>query len=521
MIIINSAAYIISEFKSELGAVPPCFLPLGNIKLIEHQASAIRNLFSDEIFVSLPATYNLADYDKRILNELDLKPIFCPDEFTLAETLIFVINLLPRSPNHLRLLHGDTLIYDMPAILDCISIGDTSSEYDWEIEHNDIQIDKQKSVWAGFFSVSQPREFTKCLTLSRGNFVKAVRSYNTDCKKLEYIATEHWFDLGHVNTYFSSRSQITTQRSFNNIRIEDGVVYKSGLPSKKIEAEENWFENVPFSVKKYTPNLLDGGQLSNGSRFYATEYLTCIPLNELFVHGRNNASFWKNQAILIKKYFLDSRLKNTSTDRMVAIDEDSKLLYESKTIIRLRDFANKTNFDLNKKFHINEKTEISILEITDVCINAALRLSTTHAIMHGDFCFSNILFDSRANSIKVVDPRGITTREEFSIYGDQNYDLAKLMHSAVGLYDFIIAGDYQIIANEFNEECIYFEIDDRIKLCQSIFVDADFIPNLPNSKIMPVVVLLFLSMLPLHSDRPDRQKAMLLNAIRIYKNYIA
>ena len=37
---------------------------------------------------------------------------------------------------------------------------------------------------------------------------------------------------------------------------------------------------------------------------------------------------------------------------------------------------------------------------------------------------------------------------------------------------------------------------------------------------MPLVVLLFMSMLPLHEDRPDRQKAMFYNALRIYKKYI-
>ena len=112
-----------------------------------------------------------------------------------------------------------------------------------------------------------------------------------------------WFDLGHVNTYFNSRSKITTQRSFNNITVEDGVVYKSGSPSKKIEAEENWLKSVPVAIKKYTPNILDSGINEAGSIFYATEYLPCMPLNELFVHGRNNLSFWKNQISLMKKFF--------------------------------------------------------------------------------------------------------------------------------------------------------------------------------------------------------------------------
>ena len=32
MILISSAAYVISEFQAELGRIPPCFLPLGNKK---------------------------------------------------------------------------------------------------------------------------------------------------------------------------------------------------------------------------------------------------------------------------------------------------------------------------------------------------------------------------------------------------------------------------------------------------------------------------------------------------------
>jgi len=35
----------------------------------------------------------------------------------------------------------------------------------------------------------------------------------------------------------------------------------------------------------------------------------------------------------------------------------------------------------------------------------------------------------------------------------------------------------------------------------------------------PIMVLLFLSMLPLHADRPQRQMAMLANAFRIYKDW--
>ena len=130
--------------------------------------------------------------------------------------------------------------------------------------------------------------------------------------------------------------------------------------------------------------------------------------------------------------------------------------------------------------------------------------------------FSNILFDSRTQRIKVIDPRAINNCGEFSLLGDQKYDLAKLTHSIIGLYDHIIAGRYQLISIDTAHVEIVFDIDKRIIDIQKIFMSSVFLENIVVKDILPLVILLFLSMLPLHSDRPDRQKAMLINALRLY-----
>ena len=66
----------------------------------------------------------------------------------------------------------------------------------------------------------------------------------------------------------------------------------------------------------------------------------------------------------------------------------------------------------------------SLSDITKFCISK----SKNHVLpaIHGDLCLSNILFNSRINSIKVIDPRGIGYNNNLTIYGDQNYDLAKI-----------------------------------------------------------------------------------------------
>ncbi|OAD84288.1 hypothetical protein ATN89_10965 [Comamonas thiooxydans] len=120
--------------------------------------------------------------------------------------------------------------------------------------------------------------------------------------------------------------------------------------------------------------------------------------------------------------------------------------------------------------------------------------------------------------MKIIDPRGLNFKNDLSIHGDQRYDLAKLAHSVIGLYDFIIAGRYSIAYDADGFEIIKFDIDKRIDLIQKEFLKFDFMDGESVFNIFPLVVLLFISMLPLHADRPDRQKAMLLNAIRIYKN---
>lgn len=140
--------------------------------------------------------------------------------------------------------------------------------------------------------------------------------------------------------------------------------------------------------------------------------------------------------------------------------------------------------------------------------------------MHGDLCFSNVLYDSRGDRIKVIDPRGMNYDAKMTILGDIKYDFAKLTHSIVGMYDYIISGYYSIEESANGSIQIIFDIDARVQQIVDKYISDFKINGLTVKEIMPLVVLLFFSMLPLHDDRPDRQKAMLLNGLRLYHSYI-
>ena len=97
----------------------------------------------------------------------------------------------------------------------------------------------------------------KCLLQYDGDFIKACSEYN-EKYHLEVVESGDWFDFGHVNSFFKSRSNITTQRSFNDLKIDKrSVVKKSETNSNKIVCETLWFLNLPKSLACYTPNLLD------------------------------------------------------------------------------------------------------------------------------------------------------------------------------------------------------------------------------------------------------------------------
>jgi hypothetical protein len=138
-------------------------------------------------------------------------------------------------------------------------------------------------------------------------------------------------------------------------------------------------------------------------------------------------------------------------------------------------------------------------------------------LVHGDFCFSNIFYDFRSVSIKVIDPRGELPDGRRSIYGLQSYDFAKLAHSAIGGYDLIITGyiSGQVQGDDLILDDSYRDAPRWQRLIE-VF-EASKISQMYSPKVRDAMLVhLFLSMLPMHGDRPDRQIAMLATAYKLF-----
>ncbi|MNI52700.1 hypothetical protein D3C73_1075020 [compost metagenome] len=99
--------------------------------------------------------------------------------------------------------------------------------------------------------------------------------------------------------------------------------------------------------------------------------------------------------------------------------------------------------------------------------------------------------------------------------------MAKLYHSIVGYYDLIISGHYEITEQQ-DQTDIKFYLDENYQSNLEKALNDIILAGLGYSEkeIIAITLHLFLSMLPLHSDRPDRQKAFIANAFRLYKKLI-
>ena len=506
MILITSAAYISPGLISEFGKLPPAMLPVKNKRLYEHQLA----LFPNEHIkvLSLPVSYTLTEYDAKRLDELTVKVIHVPDNLTLGESVVYVLNVLSQYSEHLKILHGDTLFSKLPEERDGYTVSTSDIDYAWSKTDNDLE------VMTGFFAFSNQSLLIRKITEKGYRFIDGVRAYGEDLS-LKKIQSSDWLDFGLVNSYYRSISKMTTERAFNNLLVDRYSLTKSSKEVRKILAEANWLKSLPNEMKHYAPAIWESGE-KDGVGYYTIEYYYLSSLANLFVFGKNPDFVWKDIINACIEYINDEAKYIPEHAEEIAIGNDD--LYAPKTKLRLDKYAAQTGLDLSHEWVLNGIKVPSLKQIIEET-NALITKKEIKfvCLMHGDFCFSNILYDFKSMSIRVIDPRGIDSKGNNSIYGDLRYDVAKLAHSVLGMYDFIIGGMFHYEQKEEYDITFGFEKNDLLASIQAYFNTQSFAGyTLEQLSTYPILIHLFLSMLPLHNDNPARQKAFLANALRLY-----
>ena len=335
---------------------------------------------------------------------------------------------------------------------------------------------------------------------------------------IECVEAKVWFDLGHKAGVIKAQNYFYDSREFNCLTANpiEGTIIKTSSKRQKLADEYAWYNSMPKNLQTLVPRCFDYSEQVNKASF-KMELYGYPALSELFILGDLSIEEW---TLILKRLFEVHSLfeKYTSTiDKTNFYD-----LYMNKTWQRLNELKNQDmyweklwNYKYivinNQKYknimNYEEQLKMEIEKLVD---------SSKVTIMHGDYCFSNILFDTNSFVCKLIDPRG--RLQEQSIYGDPRYDIAKIRHSAVGGYDFAVHGLFTLKENKN-----YFYISDNYPLFQDkltkIFDNLTIEFGYNVKEIQLIEALLFATMIPLHKDCIERQKLFYLKAVKKINEY--
>ena len=430
--LIMSGAVVGQELAAEFGPLPPAMLPVGNQRLYELQIAQMKD--AGPVWLVLPEGFALSPFDQARLTELDVEVLTIPEELTLGEAVVYALNSLSRGDTPLHVLHGDTLVASPPLHdLDVIVGGDSGGDYSWaEAEVREGRLAALhiipageeglgRPVAAGYFAFSSSQDLVRAVTRARGDFVGGVNAYLAE-HEVALIAAKEWLDFGHLQTFFRSRLAVTTARSFNTLRIDGLTARKSSGDEAKMRAEARWLRNVPSDLQIWCARMIETGVVE-GRGYYLTEYEYLPVLSELFALGQVGAKAWR-RIMDSCETFLSLCASHKSDEGFGSGDAALRSLAVDKTFERLEALA-RMGFAIEEPLTFDGRPCPSLLRIAEI-LPDRMNLASGRAasVMHGDFCFSNILYSARLRRIKVIDPRG-SVDDEASLYGDPRYDLAK------------------------------------------------------------------------------------------------
>ncbi len=340
-----------------------------------------------------------------------------------------------------------------------------------------------------------------------------IRKFGTS---LELKSIGKWEDLGNLSSAATISTKVLGVREFNSLQIDEkqGILCKSSRKREKILQEINYYLKLPSSLSIYFPRL-QGFDLGKKVS-YSIEYYPYKTLSEFFVMYELPKNCWER---VIEKLFDLCEEFRLYTQQKPSFGQYagmySEKLKERMALLdpnsEIGELVNRESVLVNERMYKGWKHYLPDIE---ELVRQRYEICRCTAI-HGDMCFSNILYEPSTNIIKFIDPRGEFYEE--GIYGDPDYDISKLMHSILGNYDYILHQMY--ILNERTDDGFTFDViqSDYAKTIKEVFLSKLSQRYSPEEvRVLSVYeALLFLSMLPLHSDDLNRQKAFYLTALNI------
>jgi hypothetical protein len=329
-------------------------------------------------------------------------------------------------------------------------------------------------------------------------------------------------------------------RAYNNFSIDhikNMITKRSSNPKLFDEAEYLLLiEKKYATISCLFPRVLDVFQEADqcGNINMTMEYFPYSNLGQLLIEEKFDADKWSKIALTLRKtldwFDCFERKINSKTYKRYL-----RAMYIEKTEKEFNNLLNKNSYCDKERWFPQVNSYGTLIINGKECLNFSqlwprlkpiiehqlCRSNKPYSIIHGDLCFSNILYSfDEKNYIphfKFIDPRGSFGKK--GVYGDRLYDLAKLFHSFEGGYEYIIYDQFNLVEEnkDFQRDfiCPYswsFTNDNRVSLTD-IFSQHFNEEDIIYARL--IEGLIFIGMCARHYDSIQRQKVMYLTGVSI------
>lgn len=374
-------------------------------------------------------------------------------------------------------------------------------------------IDESYRVMAG----SRPAAVMFADLAAYGEFLKLVcgglASADAAKQVMESFAVEGLVDIGIVGNFIQCIAGNFDSRYFNSLQGDDYTLVKSSVNKEKIRSEYSYYYLLPEDMKFWYV-MPFGYQEGKETASYTMERLHMTDLAVKWVHGSIGEAEFEQ---LMDKYFYFFRSRHCRKVPHEVYQRTADILYADKVVRRIADFKRLPEYNSIASLMAAGCKEESM----DVLVEKYFRLKAqveakndypqVSVIGHGDPCFANAMYNKATETLKFIDPKGALTEEE--LWTDPYYDVAKLSHSVCGCYDFFNNALFDIRIDE-ELTCrldIPFENGSYVRIFRRKLAENGY----DYRTVRLYEASLFLSMLPLHMDYPQKVFAFILNASNI------
>jgi len=317
-------------------------------------------------------------------------------------------------------------------------------------------------------------------------------------------------DLSKIRDFLSFTSGSTATRHFNEVQIDAYYYTKRSSDKNKMLAEYSFYGLVPERMRPWLIQPFDFQEEGERASYKMLRYYLADAALQ-WVHGAFEADTFGPFVERLLFFVAERPRQACSREQSAALARE---LFVDKVEARISQFLATAEGQRINQLAASATPALDLTRQLARYLALYRRLEKGFAfdyqvVGHGDPCFSNILYDQQRYLLKLIDPKGAVTPAQ--LWTHPLYDLCKISHSALGDYDFINNGLYKVGFTDDNNLVLQLTQTNQAAL-KPVFVQQVKAMGHDLRAVRLGEASLFLSMLPLHIDYPNKVIAFMLKA---------